>query len=270
MLDVTLNESEIIKNALEGNYDKDNITITLNLLTKYYYLQDIKEELQLKEKILEYLKINFKGYKRAKWEATISKMVNRFLSITKKYKVNVKIIDISLINITRSELMSIKHLDDIKLEKIAFIMLIYAKIANIIIDDNKGWINKSCTTICKEAKVNLNGIEKQRIFNKLYKTKYIVQRKNNTKTNMKVQYINNKSEIKMIVDNFSNVIYYYILWRNKDMIKCSNCGKPIKMKNNKVKYCSKCAKENYEEQHRKTNKESMRKKRSVDKIKKSL
>ena len=248
MLNVVLNESEIIKRILEGECNQDNIIMTLNLLIKHYYLADIKNELELRERVLEYLKINYINYKRAKWEDIVSKMIHGFLGITKRNKIDVKMIDIPRVGITKSELETIKKLDDIKLEKIAFIMLIYAKISNITRDNLEGWINKSCSIICKEAKVNLKGIEKDRIFNDLYVKKYIEQRKNNSKTNMKICYIDNISQLEIIIDDFTNVIYYYVLWENKDMIRCMNCGKPIKVTSNNRKYCPKCWKEIEREQ----------------------
>ena len=243
MLNVILNESEIIKKALEGDYDKDNITATLNLLLKHYYIEGTTDELLLREKILEYLKNNYKGYKRAKWEDLDYKITRRFLNIIKRNKIDVKIIDVPKIGITKIELETIKNLNDIKLEKIAFIMLVYAKISNITMNNTEGWINKSCSVICKEAKVNLKGVEKERIFNNLYVQKYIEQRKNNSKTNMRICYVNNISELEMVIDDFDGVIYKYLIWKGEKWKRCCECGKWIKLKtfNSKQKYCKVCS-----------------------------
>lgn len=243
MLNVILNESEIIKNALEGKYENDKLMITLNLLIKYYYINGMEDKLKLREQILNFLKNNYKQYKRAKWEDTITKSVDKFLTTVKKNKIEVKIFDINKVKITKGELEKIKELDDIKLEKIAFIMLIYAKISNIMMNSNDGWINKSCSIICKEAKVNLKGTEKEKIFNELYVKGYIEQRKHNAKTNMRVCYIDDISEVELVINDFSNVVYSYILWKNEDMTRCDVCKKPIKVTNNKIKYCKSCAKE---------------------------
>lgn len=250
MLNVVLNETEIIKDALEGKYDPDNITSTLKLLIKHYYIEGIIDDLLLREKILDYLKANYKNYKRAKWEEMISKIVHSFLSTIKRNKIDVEIIDITEIRITEAELNVIEGikdsegLKDIKLEKIAFIMLVYAKISNIMMNKTEGWINKPCGVICKEAKVNLKGAEKARIFNKLYKIKYIEQRKNNSKTNMRVCYINEDSETELVIKDFDGVIYQYLIWKGEKWKRCEVCGKWIKIKGKKPpEYCTTCKKE---------------------------
>lgn len=244
MLNVTLNESEIIKNALEGNYDSDKIMVTINLLIKYYYINGMNDRLKLREQILNFLKNNYKQYKRAKWEETIIKVVDRFLNTTRKNKVDVKIFDINEIKITKDELIKIQELNNIKLEKIAFVMLIYAKISNIMMNSTEGWINKTCANICKEAKVTLKGIEKEKIFNNLYVLGYIEQRKHNAKTNMKVCYINEESEIEIIINDFEGVVYHYLIWKGEKWKKCEECNKWIKVKSKKPpKYCNTCKKQ---------------------------
>lgn len=273
MLGVTLNESEIIDKALKGDYDSNKIIVVINLLIKYYFKQGVEDKLILSEKILDFLKANYKNYKRAKWETTINKKVSRYLNLIKRKKIEVEITDIKSIGITKDELGKIKELNDIKLEKIAFVMLIYAKISNIMINKEDGWINISYSMICKEARIYLNSIEKLKLFNKLYEKEYIEQRKKNDKTNIKVNYINNNSDIEIVIEDFNNVIDYYILWGNKDMIRCINCGKPTKKKNNKTIYCTKCAKEIKKEKTRNIARESMKKlreKQNVKKIEKPL
>jgi uncharacterized protein YggT (Ycf19 family) len=255
MLNVTLNESEIVKKALEGEYEENNIIITLNLLLKYYYIEGMIDRLKLREQLLNFLKNNYNGYKRAKWENTITKIVDRFLRVVRENKTEVKLIDIKEVKITKAELDFISKLNDIKLEKIAFIMLIYAKLSNVMMNGTEGWINKSCSTICKEAKVNLKGTDKEKIFNELYNIGYIKQRLHNAKTNMQVCYINEESETELIINDFDKVVYYYTLWKNQEMIRCERCSKPIKVTNNKRKYCSVCAKEVKLENDRKIQKE---------------
>lgn len=254
MLNVTLNESEIINQALEGKYNDNNLTVTLRLLIKYYYLQGMNDRLKLREQILNFLKNNYRGYKRPKWEETVTKMVDNFLRSIRKNKVEVKIVDINQIKITKGELEKIKRLSDIKLEKIAFVMLVYAKISNIVMNSNEGWINIPCGTICKEAKVNLKGVEKERIFNELYKIGYIEQRVNNSKTNIKVCYIDEESDIEMVISDFEGVIYQYLIWNGEKWRRCECCSKWIKPKNNKQIYCNQCAKEKELEKYKKYNK----------------
>jgi hypothetical protein len=248
MLGVVINESERIKNILEGNYDREDIGTTLKLLIKHYYLEGMTDKLQLREQLLNFLKNTYEGYKRAKWEDRVTSMVDYFLKTVRRNKLDVRIIDIKEIHITKQELEDISKLNNIRLEKLAFVALVYAKISNITMNNTDGWINKSCSMICKEARVSLKGIEKERIFNELYKIGYIEQRKNNAKTNMKICYLHEDSEIEIVISDFKDVVYKYILWKNKDMIACEGCGKPITPTSPNKKYCGNCAKEILQEQ----------------------
>jgi hypothetical protein len=246
MLGVVINETEIINDALEGKFDEDNVIVVLNLLLKHYYLNGMQDKLQLREQLLNFLKNYYKGYKRAKWEETTSKIVDRNLKLIKKNKIEVRMINIKEIPITEIELSIIKNLNNISLEKLAFVMLVYAKISNIIMNSGEGWIKQSCSTICKEAKVNLKGREKEEIFNDLYSMGYIEQRKNNAKTNLKICYIDHSEEpsIGMTIGNFDGVVYQYLIAKGEKWKQCECCGKWVKLKtaNSKQKYCKTCAK----------------------------
>ncbi|MCD3245280.1 hypothetical protein FDF96_04905 [Clostridium botulinum] len=257
MLNIILNESKVIEEALKGNIQNNKITPILQLLIKHYYLNGMTDKLQLKEQILNYLKNNYEGYKRAKWESTIEKMVKRFLKLAKNPKVEIKITDIDKIQITKNELKTIEQLNNKQLEKIAFVLLVYGKISNIIIKENDGWINQSCTIICKEAKVGLQGIEKTRIFHELYKKKYIEQSKHNAKTNMRVCYIDKEyinEDVELTINDFNGVVHQYLIWKGESWIKCASCQKWARQKSNKTKYCPKCAREIEKEKHKERNK----------------
>lgn len=250
MLNVIINENKIIESALKGEYDEKQIIPVLKALIKYYYLKGMEDKLQLREQILDFLKHNYDGYKRGKWENTVSKLVDSFLRLTKIHKIDPKIIEINKININKKELEYIEQLNDIKLEKLAFVMLVYAKVSNIITESTEGWINQSCSILCKEAKVNLKGEQKKKIFNELYKINYITQRKHNAKTNIKVCYIDEDSESEIIITDFEGVVHQYLIWKGERWKKCQECGKWIKITTGNNMYCKKCAKEIQRQQKR--------------------
>jgi hypothetical protein len=255
MLEVILNENQIVEDALKNKKIDNNPKNTLKALMKHYYCKEgMTDKDKLKEQLIYFMKESYDGFIRSKWETCITNMVKSFFKDISRYKIEVKMVDIKEITITTKELEIISALDDLILEKIAFVMLVYAKISNKIMNNSEGWINKNSSVICKEAKVNSKGNDKLKALNKLYNLEYITQRNKTDKTNFKINYINDDSDIEIVINDFNNVIYEYILWKNKELIACENCGKPIKVTYNKKKYCSGCAKEIERINHKERNK----------------
>ena len=62
---------------------------------------------------------------------------------------------------------------------------------------------------------------------------------------MKINYIDNDSEVEMIINNFDGVIYQYLIWKGERWKRCELCNKWIKIRNKKntsQKYCGSCKK----------------------------
>lgn len=265
MLNIINNEEKIIKEALRGRYDIKNISIILKLLTKYYYIKGVKEELKLREEVLNFLETNYKNYKRCNWQSTVYGIVNKFLKSIKIYKIEPKLIKINEVKITKLELENIKNLNNIKLEKIAFIMLVYGKISNQL--NNKyeeTWVNQEVSNILKESKINANKYDKQLLFYELSKKGYIKECNNITKCGFKINYINEDSEVGMVIIDFDDVVYQYLIWKGERWKKCNYknehdelCSKWFKLKsvNSKQKYCNSCAKKVLQDQKNKWKRE---------------
>lgn len=259
MVGVILDEKKLVKDALEKGIIDKKPMITIGLLIKYYHIEGMDKK-QINNQIIDFMKKYYKDFSINKWYKKINSAIDKFHKNANKYKSNSKLIEIESISITKGELENIEALENLKLEKIAFIMLVYAKISNIIMNNNEGWINKSCATICKEAKVSVKkGEKKEMLFNQLYNKQYILQRKNNSKTSIKVNYQYEDSDEEIIIDNFDEVIYYYLIFKGGKYKKCEICGKYIKVrssKDNSKKYCNNCAREIAQEQKNKWKREN--------------
>ncbi len=260
MLDVILMEEDVVK-KFKKDYELPSElkwTEMVRLLVKYYILKN-KEKDEIYKCIMKDIQSSLKDkFIYTKWDSLVKKNINYFTKIVNMYKIEVKLFQIEQINITSNELNNIKRLNNIVLEKIAFILLVYAKISKIQMQSEDCWVNKSITTICKEAKVGLRGIEKARILNELYKIDYISINKVNTNTNIKVCFIDNEFDEKgLMITDFNGVVYHYLNWKGENWIRCEGdyCSKWVKSKSNRTKYCKTCWKEKQLEWQR----ESMRK-----------
>ena len=240
MRGVILKETDILKNALNGEIEKKPMS-TLRILAKYYFNNgDTKEEVE--DKLNKYMKVNYKSYSPSKWKD----LLNQLVKSVEKYK-NYKMIDVDEVNITENEWFSIIALNNKQLEKLAFILLVYCKINKIKNPacDNK--INNTFTDILKEASVGskLDNMQQRLLFNELYKLNYISIGMSCNSTSIRINYIEeNEDNIKFTIDNFENVITYYEEYKNgKKYIECECCKKRVRQKTNHIKYCPKCAKE---------------------------
>ena len=240
MRGVILKETDILKNALNGEMEKKPMS-TLRILAKYYFNNgDTKEEVE--DKLNKYMKVNYKSYSPSKWKD----LLNQLVKSVEKYK-NYKMIDVDEVNITENEWFSIIALNNKQLEKLAFILLVYCKINKIKNPacDNK--INNTFTDILKEASVGskLDNMQQRLLFNELYKLNYISIGMSCNSTSIRINYIEeNEDNIKFTIDNFKNVITYYEEYKNgKKYIECECCKKRVIQKTHNVKYCSKCKKE---------------------------
>ena len=240
MRGVILKETDILKNALNGEMEKKPMS-TLRILAKYYFNNgDTKEEVE--DKLNKYMKVNYKSYSPSKWKD----LLNQLVKSVEKYK-NYKMIDVDEVNITENEWFSIIALNNKQLEKLAFILLVYCKINKIKNPTCDNKINNTFTDILKEASVGskLDNMQQRLLFNELYKLNYISIGMSCNSTSIKINYIEeNENNIKFTIDEFSRVITYYEEYKNgKAYVRCQECNKRVEQKSKKpVKYCKECAK----------------------------
>ena len=237
MRGVILKETDILKNALNGEMEKKPMS-TLRILAKYYFNNgDTKEEVE--DKLNKYMKVNYKSYSPSKWKDLISQLVKS----VEKYK-TYKMIDVDEVNITENEWFSITSLNNKQLEKLAFILLVYCKINKIKNPTCDNKINNTFTDIFRECGFRVTN-ETKLLLNELYKLNYISIGLSCNSTSIKINYIEeNEDNIKFTIDNFENVITYYEEYKNeKKYMECECCKKRVIQKTHNVKYCPKCAKE---------------------------
>ena len=237
MRGVILKETDILKNALNGEMEKKPMS-TLRILAKYYFNNgDTKEEVE--DKLNKYMKVNYKSYSPSKWKDLISQLVKS----VEKYK-TYKMIDVDKVNITENEWFSIIALNNKQLEKLAFILLVYCKINKIKNPTCDNKINNTFSDIFRECGFRVTN-ETKLLLNELYKLNYISIGLSCNSTSIKINYIEeNENNIKFTIDNFENVITYYEEYKNgKKYIECECCKKRVAQKTHNVKYCPKCKKE---------------------------
>ena len=127
MTGIEINENTMLVNALEkGEIDTKKPSKTLGLLIKHYILEGYEKE-EVYNIVDEFMKKNYEGYVRGKWEDFIYKMIETIMGLKRLNP----IIDVDKVTITKSEWDKIIELNDKRLEKVAFVLLVYKKVLDI-------------------------------------------------------------------------------------------------------------------------------------------
>ncbi|NRU52539.1 hypothetical protein [Clostridium beijerinckii] len=238
MLGLIVNEKIICEKALADKYIEGKPMKIIRLIIKKYLNEKLTKE-QVFEKVDNFMKEIYKDkYNKSYWKKVISDSINT----VSKYN-NYNLINIEKIDIYKEELDIIESLNDIRLEKLAFVLLIYAKINKIINPTSDGRININLAYIFKESKL----VSDKKLLHKLVDIQYILTSKICDSTTMKINYINEEGEVRLTVFNLNdlNPITYYLEYKlNETYNNCEICASRFKQKSKKPrKYCNKCAKE---------------------------
>lgn len=216
---------DVYKNGIKSK--KYILTELLNV-AKYLNYNNI----EIKNNLIKFCEKHIDNFNIEEWEDilidTIEKAI-KYPPLTGK-----------IINITQSELDVIARLEDIEAQKVLFILLVINKFKNYTIDVSR-------VELFKLAKVKANTKKQESILYLLnsngFTEIYNVTRNKKNKNYRKVTFVDDTSDIVITINNFDNIILYYLRYLGENIINCGVCGVLISPTNNKNKYCSECAKE---------------------------
>ena len=244
MLGLILNEKRVADEIIVNNNMIESPYNCINILIKYYYLKDNSvTKLDLLYKILNNLdRCMGDNYKKSYWEDAVTKKIDSFFKSIRKYgDENVKLSEIDKINITKEEVCRIKEVEDKKIQRVMFIMLVYSKVTNKLNSNDSYWFNQSITNIMKESRI-ANKDEKTSILYYLNSNGYITDNARIDRIGFRVNYAYEESENEIVITDFDECIHYWLMYLGEKWKRCSECGKWVKLTNNRVKYCKACAK----------------------------
>lgn len=239
---IILNEKKYIESVIEKGEVSSKPSETINLMVKYYKYLGFKKN-EVYEKIHEYLLKNYKPYNKVKWEDTINKYIET------NFKKGYELIEIDFIPITDKEVDKIKTLKSKRLERLAFTMLVIAKMNNMVSDKNNGWVNKKDKEIFKHANIRTSIKEQCLLLNDLKTKEFIEFSQRVDNTNNKVLFIEEGVAV-IKIDDMRNLGYIYDDFVGYGKFKkCEICGEVIKntSKTKIPKYCDGCIKEKQKE-----------------------
>lgn len=206
----------------------------LTILCKEW-LNNGTDILQLKQKMMTFCKNWNSQFNYAKYEQLFLNVISH---IKKEQENGVGFEFNSNIKIYKKELLTIKSLQKLELQKIAFIILSLAKWRNanyIYLDTGSSIKLKDIFTLC-----DIKSTKKQQMYYlfELNSVSFIdVQLKPLLK--LFIPCIQNDDELEFEFEISDNMINEYIKYT---LPHCEKCGNLFEKKNNKQKYCCECAK----------------------------
>lgn len=222
---------------------------TLFMLAKYYRKYCNYNQKDTIIALNEFMNKNYKNYNSVLWENIIESISKNSL----KYELR----KIDNIGITKNELDIIKKLNNINHEKLVFSMLCYAKAHNETNKNNNNWVNCTIPELFKVSRVSLkykndkmymlNDIKNNLLIDEkddngnLIKQSLISFSKKNDNKNIRLNFVDEKNEdIVLLINDFRELGYEYLLYLGENYSKCETCGILFKQnKNNTYKYCNK-------------------------------
>lgn len=241
-MNLIYNEKSILNKFLENKECEIRTDKLIPILVKYYYINETKDKLLLREKILEDLITIDETNTRTVWSNKIDKTIKEFTKSLSKNSSNLEIIEVESINIYKEELEIIETIKEPRLKKILFVLLVWAKVYEKF---NRTIIMENPRDILQLAKCQLKNKQyRDLIMHELKETNLVWCKKNNGTYNIRINYKKDEGEIAFVVNDFENSIYQYLNYLGGNWKQCE-CGKYFKYLKSKPKqkYCTNCSKE---------------------------
>lgn len=234
MTNIVLNEKACAEYALENLILGSKPTETLGRVARYYYSIGYKKK-EIGSLLEDFMLKCDPTINIVKWQATIDKQV----SSADKYE----LIDISGVEITQSEMEKIQQVEGKLLQRLMFTMLCLAKYGNAINPNNNNWVNRKDKEIFSLANIAVTTKRQSLLINDLWTMQYIGYSRVVDNININVKIVDNESPTVLYISDFRNLGNQYMRCCGEKYIECESCGKVVKEKHGKQRYCVECATE---------------------------
>lgn len=247
MKNIVLNEREILEKALLNGEVSEDYNDTVDVLIRHYLHMGYDKN-EVYDLVDKFLTDNMETYRRSNQITYLKSKIDFILKGGRFDLVNIK-----SIHITNSEWNIISSIEDDKVAKIMFILLIRVKLYMAKNKKNTPVMIINLKEILREVSINTK-MENMFLFNELTKLGLITTRlvsgggnSDRYHTMVRIHFIDiNDKDYKKEIDNFKNVVtYFYELYKRWKYKECERCGARFKLQKSDYtsKHCSKCKKD---------------------------
>lgn len=242
-----LNEEKYAKDLYDGeNQDIKSIMAKIRYITRYLVHSKLRSDDDAYKETVEWLKQHHNNFD----ESSYSNVISDAIKAAEKYPFYI----IDSIKVTQSELETISSLNNLRAEKILFVLLCMAKQQSMANGFTNGLVKYSITDLCKAARVSVPADDREYILYEIVQSGLLGYPKKNNTQCLIVNFINT-DEVFLELDEIDcqELAYVYLNWKNgnKGYTRCQRCHRWMKQSKTKPKkYCEECAKEVQKEQKR--------------------
>lgn len=230
---------ETMMNA--SDVDVTNPTNTIRKLARYNFYVLQYGETKNYSAIIQYMSTNYSDFSEFAYQKDILGCIRD--AEKTKWK------NIDTINITKSEIDTILTLDDIRKQKIAFVLLCTAKYRDAYKENNEHKTDISVTDLYKMARVVIPQSDRTVFMHFLVQAQMVEKHNFAGVKNKKVLFVSEDPDDQVILSlnetDFLELAYVYMDYISNHIGygKCEKCGRMIKHSKTKPKkYCEECSK----------------------------
>lgn len=233
------NEQSAIENMTKMHIvDDENIFVTIKDLARYNYFVNQMDKEDNYRNVLKYLQKHGKNIN----EESVYQMIDECVQRAKKYPFK----QVDEVCITKSELEFIKSLDDIKKEKIAFVLLASAKYYDAIRDTKYNTSYMKNSDICKLARVTIPVAERNVFMQFAYDCNVLSRHSRAASTEKKVLFVSQDDNDEVILrlkeNDFKDLAYTYLAYKTPHQFRrCVVCNCWMKKDSKDRRLCKECA-----------------------------
>lgn len=236
-----LNEEKYAKSIYDGtNNNVKSIMAKVRYITRYLLYTEKKTDEENYKVTVEWLKKYHDNFDESCYSNLISD------AIKKAYKY--PFYNIEGVKITQSELNIISSLDNLRAEKVLFVLLCMAKQQSVSNGFTNGLVKYSITELCKMARISVPADDREYILYNIVQKGFLNYPKKNNTQCLIVNFIDEDDDIVLNLNEIDcqELAYIYLNWKNngKGYTRCQICNRLIKQSKNGIrKYCEICGAE---------------------------
>lgn len=243
MKSMTFSEKRDIEKILSsGEVTQDNVVCIISSLAKYNLSINHMEDDDNYAYINNWLKAHYLYYVETELHSTIKQKIDAAHTY--------KLLESDDLIIYKSELDKILEINDIRAEKVLFVLLCVAKLQKNIFGYQNGKYKLALTNVFKLARVHIPSKDRSSFMHSLLKNGYVNAPFKVSDEHRYITFISDgtedEEEIRIDECDFNELAYVYLNWKNKEdgYTRCQKCNRLIKQSKTKPKkYCEECAKE---------------------------
>lgn len=225
MINFKFNEERDIRNVVEfGNVNSLSIHKAIWNAALYYTQIEPVDKKIIFNTVVKFMEQHYSDFKYEGYVRAINKCIND----VKKYRIK----NIDSIKITKSEMNKIQSLNDIKKEKIAFVVLALAKYFNAAYENEKDNFYAKTSEIFKFARISIPVRERDYYLRFAYeegilKPNYSIG--NNAYTAAFVSHNDEEIVLELNESDYLEIAYTYLNYKNGGYKRCKTCGRWFKV-----------------------------------------